>query len=107
MYRFPHQINYHALLYYSLTHKTNINNETEIYLIRELSNPNKSFITLEYKNNHVVQKELPHHSRDFTDEQNNFIAKWLGYRNFIEKKEKYKKKQEIKVIKYDFKKMAA
>ena len=46
-----------------------INNETEIYLIRELLNPNKSFITLEYKNNHVVQKELPHHSIDFTDEQ--------------------------------------
>ena len=84
-----------------------INNETEIYLIRELLNPNKSFITLEYKNNHVVQKELPHHSIDFTDEQNNFIDKWLGFRSFIEQKEKYKKKQKIKVIKYNFKKMAA
>ena len=84
-----------------------IENKTEIYFIRDLSEVTKSFITLEFKNGRVVQKELPHHNRNFTDEQNAFIDKWLGFRSFIEKKEKYKKKQEIKVIKYNFKKMAA
>ena len=84
-----------------------IESKTEIYFIRNLSESNKSFITLEFKNGNVVQKELPHHSRKFTDEQNDFIDKWIGYRSFIEQKEKYKKKQEIKVIKYNFKKMAA
>ncbi len=84
-----------------------INNQTEIYLIRELSNPNKSFITLEYKNNRVVQKELPQHSKDFTEEQLKFIDKWIGFRNFIDLKEKYKKKQEIRVIKYKFNKRVA
>lgn len=84
-----------------------IESKTEIYFIRNLLESNKSFITLEFKNGNVVQKELPHHSRKFTDEQNDFIDKWIGYRNFIEQKEKYKKKQEIKVIKYNFKKMAA
>ena len=86
---------------------TKIENKTEIYFIRILSEVTKSFITLEFKNGRVVQKELPHHNRNFTDEQNAFIDKWLGFRSFIEKKEKYKKKQEIKVIKYNFKKMAA
>ena len=84
-----------------------IENKTEIYFIRNLSEVTKSFITLEFKNGRVVQKELTHHSINFTDEQNAFIDKWLGYRNFIDLKEKYKKKQEIKVIKYNFKKMAA
>ena len=84
-----------------------IENKTEIYFIRNLSEVTKSFITLEFKNGRVVQKELPHHSRNFTDEQIAFIDKWLGFRNFIDLKEKYKKKQEIKVIKYNFKKMAA
>lgn len=82
-------------------------NKTEIYFIRNLSEITKSLITLEFKNGHVVQKELSNHSQDFTDEQNNFIDKWLGFRNFMDQKEKYKKKQEIKVIKYNFKKMAA
>ena len=84
-----------------------IENKTEIYFIRYLSEVTKSFITLEFKNGRVVQKELPHHNRNFTDEQNAFIDKWLGFRNFIDLKEKYKKKQEIKVIKYNFKKMVA
>ena len=84
-----------------------IENRTEIYFIRNLSAVTKSFITLEFKNGRVVQKELPHHNRNFTDEQNAFIDKWLGFRSFIEKKEKYKKKQEIKVVKYKLNKMAA
>ena len=87
--------------------KPYIENKTEIYFIRNLSEVNKSFITLEFKNGCVVQKELPHHSRNFSDEQNNFIDKWIGYRNFIDEKEKYSKKKEIKVIKYNFKKMVA
>lgn len=84
-----------------------IENKTEIYFIRNLAEANKSLITLEFKKGRVVQKELPHHSINFTDEQNNFIDKWIGYRSFIEQKEKYKKKQKIKVIKYNFKKSAA
>lgn len=84
-----------------------IEGKTEIYFIRKLKDVTRSFITLEFKNGCVVQKELPHHSINFTDEQLEFIDKWLGFRSFINKKEKYKKKQEIKVIKYNFKKMAA
>lgn len=67
-----------------------INKNTEIYLIRELSEPTKSFITLEYKNNRVAQKELPHHSRNFTKEQLDFIEKWKGHRTFADYREKYK-----------------
>ena len=81
--------------------------KTEIYFIRKLNEASKSFITLEFKKGHVAQKELPHHSQNFTDEQNTFIDKWIGYRSFIDQKEKYKQKQEIKVIKYNFKKMIA
>lgn len=84
-----------------------IDKESDIYLIRDLTFPNNSLITLEFKNDHIAQKELPNHSREFTEEQLNFIDKWLGYRYFIDQKEKYKKKQEIKVIKYNFKNRAA
>lgn len=80
-----------------------INKETEIYFIRDLSNPVNSLITLEYKNNKVHQKELPHHETNFTQEQLDFIEKWKCYRNFAEIKEKYK----TKVIKYNLNKMAA
>lgn len=80
-----------------------IDKKAEIYFIRKLINPVESFITLEYKNNHIVQKELPHHSIDFTTEQLKFIEKWEGFRNFIKYKEKYK----TKAIKYEFKKIAA
>ena len=52
--------------------------------------------TGEYKNNRVSQKELPHHSRAFSDEQNAFIEKWVGFRQFTDIKEKYK----TTVIKY-------
>lgn len=84
-----------------------INNETEIYFIRNLVNPSQSFITLEYRNNQVIQKELPNHSKKFTAEHEEFINKWIGYRNFMTQREKYKKKQEIKVVKYKLNKMAA
>ncbi len=87
--------------------KPYIENETEIYFIRNLSEINKSFITLEFKNGRIVQKELPHHSRDFSEEQLEFIDKWLGFRSFIEQKEKYKKKQEIKIIKYKLNEVVA
>lgn len=83
-----------------------INRETEIYFIRELSNVAKSFITLEFYNGNVVQKELPHHCRNFTEEHNLFIQKWIGYRHFMDKREKYKNKH-IEVIKYDLTKLVA
>lgn len=84
-----------------------INKTTEIYFIRKIKDVTKSFITLEYKNGKVVQKELPHHSIKFTKEHTDFIDKWLGYRSFIDNKEKYKKKNEIKIKKYDLTKIAA
>lgn len=82
-----------------------INGETEIFFIRELENVCKSFITLEYKKGKIVQKELPHHSTDFKDEQINFIEKWLGFRSFIDNKEKIEK--QIKIKKYNIKNMVA
>lgn len=84
-----------------------IKGETEIFFARKLDDINKSFITLEYKNGHVAQKELPHHSKDFTDEQNNFIDKWLGFRSFMDEKEKVKNKTTFKVKQYNLNKMAA
>lgn len=80
---------------------------TEIFFVRKLEDVTKSFITLEYKNNHVIQKELPHHDRNFTDEQNAFIDKWLGYRSFTDKKEKVKNRANIKVIQYNLNNIAA
>lgn len=84
-----------------------INGETEIFFARKLEDVAKSFITLEYKNNRVIQKELPHHNRNFTTEQNTFIDKWLGYRNFIDKKEKCRTGNKLKTVQYDLKKLIA
>lgn len=84
-----------------------INGETEIFFIRELKDVTKSFITLEYRDNRVRQKELPHHSTDFKNEQLEFIDKWLGYRSFTEKKEKVKNKAIYKTIEYSLNKIAA
>jgi len=69
-----------------------INGETEIFFIRQLNNVNKSFITLEFRDGRVVQKELPHYSRNFSEEQNEFIEKWVAYRAFVDKKKKYETK---------------
>jgi len=84
-----------------------IKGQTEIFFVRKLEDVTKSFITLEYKNGKVVQKELPHHNRNFTNEQLEFIDKWLGFRSFTDKKEKIKNKATFKVTKYNLKKMAA
>lgn len=84
-----------------------INKKTEIFLIRKLEDVRKSFITLEYKNGIVSQKELPHHNKNFTKEQNDFIDKWLGYRIFINNKESYKNKKQIQVKKYTINQMVA
>ena len=84
-----------------------INSKTEIFFMRDIEKVDKSLITLEFKNGHIVQKELPHHSQKFTEEQNTFINNWVNFRQFMDQKEKYKKKQEIKVIKYNFKNMVA
>lgn len=85
-----------------------INKRTEIFFIREFKDITKSFITLEYKDNSVVQKELPNHSREFTKEQLNFIDKWCQYRDFVDKREKYYSKlNDEHTINYDLKKFAA
>lgn len=82
-----------------------VRGETEIFFIRKLDNVCKSFITLEFRKGEIVQKELPHHSRAFKEEQIDFIEKWLGFRNFIDNKEKIKNK--IAVKKYTIKNMVA
>ena len=84
-----------------------INGETEIFFARKLKDVTKSFITLEYKNNRVVQKELPHYDRNFTAEQNAFIDNWINFRQFIDKKEIYKIRDNLKVVQYDLKKIVA
>ena len=84
-----------------------IEGQTEIFFVRKLKDITKSFITLEYKNGHVVQKELPHHDRNFTNEQLAFIDKWLGFRNFTDQKEKIKNKTQIKIKKYNLTRMVA
>lgn len=84
-----------------------IEGKTEIFFARKLEDVTKSFITLEYKNGRVVQKELPYHDRNFTSEQLAFIDKWQGYRSFTDQKEKVKNKANIKVIQYNLNKMAA
>ena len=81
--------------------------ETEIFFIRKLEDITKSFITLEYKDGCVVQKELSHHNKNFTNEQLTFIDKWLGFRNFIDLKEKHKAKTEIKIKKYNLNQLVA
>lgn len=81
-------------------------NKTEIYFIRESNNITKSFITLEFKNGQVRQKELAEHKTNFTEEQNEFINKWILYRGFVDQREKYKSK-ENKVVKYDLEKLVA
>lgn len=80
--------------------------KTEIFFVRRLDDVCKSFITLEYKNGKVVQKELPNHNTNFTEEQEKFIHNWEGYRQFIDKKEKYINKNK-KIIKYELEKLVA
>ena len=72
--------------------------------MRKLNNVNKSFITLEYKDKSVVQKELPNHEKNFKQEHLDFIDKWLNYRVFIDKKLKY---QAPKIAKYNIEKLVA
>ena len=72
-----------------------------------LSKTKNTKIELEYKNGKVVQKELPHHDRNFNDEQLEFINKWIGFRSFTDKKEKVRNKATFKVTKYNLKKIAA
>ncbi len=81
--------------------------ETEIFFMRNLENCDKSLITLEFKNGKVIQKELPHHSKNFTKEQLSFIANWINFRQFIDQKEKYKQKTQLKIKKYQLNKMVA
>ena len=84
-----------------------IKGHTEIYFIRELSNPTKSFITLEYNNQRIRQRELPNHKTNFTQEQLDFMDKWIGFRQFTEQREKYRKRKQIQTERYDLTQMVA
>ncbi len=83
------------------------NGETEIFFIRELQNINKSFITIEFRDENIVQKELPHHSTNFTAEHLEFMDKWINFRKFINQKEKYHKKVQIQNTRYEIEKLVA
>ena len=84
-----------------------INKETEIFFIRDIEKADRSLITLEFNQGRIVKKELPHHSTNFTQEQLDFIDKWIQYRHFIEQKEKYKEKTHIKTKTYKINKLVA
>lgn len=84
-----------------------IKKETEIYFIRKLDNITKSFITLEFRNGFVAQKELPNHSRNFNQEQLDFIDAWCNFRKLIDKKEKYQQRDKTQTTKYDLTKLVA
>lgn len=88
---------------YSLYSTKYMNGKTEIYFIRNKKNINQSFITLEFNNGKVVQKELPNHSKEFTKEHNNFIDKWVNFRQFMNQREKYNKRIKIETVRYDLK----
>lgn len=83
-----------------------IDKETEIYFMRNLKNITKSLVTLEFNNNKVLQKEQQNHEQT-TKQQNEFIEKWIMYRKFIDKKEKYTKTSKNKIINYDLEKLVA
>lgn len=87
--------------------KPYINKETEIFFIRKLDDITKSFITLEFKNGYVVQKELPNHNTDLSEEQLSFIEKWCQFREFMDRKQKYQDKLEKGSKKYDLKELVA
>lgn len=80
-----------------------IENKTEIFFIRKQDNFTKSFITLEFKDGSVVQKELPHHSKNFSQAQIDFINKWCEFRQFVDRKEEYRIKFKNKTTKYNLK----
>lgn len=84
-----------------------IKEETEIFFIRKLDNITKSCITLEFSNGKIKQKELPHHSINFTSEQLEFIDNWVRFREFMDQKEKYRQKTEIKIKQYKLNKLVA
>lgn len=87
--------------------KPYINSKTEIFFIRKLDNITTSFITLEFKDGKVVQKELPHHNRDLSEEHLAFIEKWCQFRQFIDKKQKYQNRLENSSKQYDLKELVA
>lgn len=84
-----------------------IKGETEIFFIRKLNNINKSLITLEFKNGRIRQKELANRRFNFSQEQLDFIDKWLGFRSFTDQKEKLSNKAKHKVIQYNLNKLVA
>lgn len=56
------------------------NGNTEIYFMRNKDNIQESLVTVEYKDGKIVQKEQKHHTQT-SNEQNEFLTKWLKFRN--------------------------
>ncbi len=74
---------------YSVYRDRYINGETDILFIRRVSEPDKPFYTMEYKNGNVVQCRTAYNG-GMTDEVKAFIDKWKA---FIKSNNKKKKKE--------------
>lgn len=60
--------------------KSYANGDTEIYFMRNKDNIQESLVTVEYKNGKIIQKEQKQHTQP-SNEQNEFLIKWLKFRN--------------------------
>lgn len=56
------------------------NGDTEIYFMRNKDNMQESLVTVEYKDGEIIQKEQKQHTLP-SNEQNEFLVKWLQFRN--------------------------
>ncbi|MBR1762926.1 MAG: PcfJ domain-containing protein [Eubacterium sp.] len=68
---------HHCVASYTNKH---LKGETTIFLIRRVSEPDKSYYTLEYKNNSIVQCRAAYNGAR-TPEINIFLEKWKAYIN--------------------------
>ena len=72
---------------YSVYRDRYINGETDILFIRRVSEPDKPFYTMEYKNGNVVQCRTAYNGGT-TDEVKAFISKWKAFLKSNTKKKK-------------------
>lgn len=72
---------------YSIYRNRYIKGETDILFIRRVSEPDKPFYTMEYKNGDVIQCRTAYNG-DMTDEVKAFIKKWQAFMKSNKKKKK-------------------
>lgn len=56
------------------------NSETEIYFMRDKNNIEESLVTVEYRDGIIIQQQQKSHEKT-TEEQAEFLNKWLKFRN--------------------------